>query len=234
MHYPVGYNRSLMIILLVAYIIRVGRCLPDDALLSISDATNTDTNTATNTDTNTATNTDTNTNNNPTTEAATDKSSPAQDSQPSMLSKCTKEVNKSISTLGDGLSLVMKAIGQAALTVIGTLFGTYNGLISVTAKTGETVAAGLSFVDNAASKVAVVNGVTGVANEVVTRFTKTFSENVEETSANRVKLFDELDKGLENYHPGSKPLPIAPSTNGGDKSPDTTVTETEQEVATPA
>jgi len=128
----------------------------------------------------------------------------------------------------------MKAIGQAALTVIGTLFGTYNGLISVTAKTGKTVAAGLSMVDNAASNVAVVNGVTGVASKVVTGFATTFSENSEISSANREKLFDELDKGLEDYHPESKPLPIVPSTNEGDKSPDTTDTKTEQVVKSPA
>jgi len=203
-------------------------------LTSFSDETNKDINKDSNTGTNTDTNLDTNTGTNQTTTAGTDQSPPAQDSKPSMFSKCTTEVSKSISTLGDGLGLVMKAAGQAALTVIGTLFGTYNGLISVTAKTGETVAAGLNLVDNVASRVVLVNTLTGGASKLATGLATTFSNNSKITSANREKLFDEMDQRLDKYNPHLRALPIALSTNESEKSPDSAVKEAEQEVTSPA
>lgn len=142
-----------------------------------------------------------------------------------MFSKCTTEVYKSLSTLGDGLGLVLKSVGQATLSVMGALFGTYNSLMSVTAKTGEVVATGLNLIDKAASNVVLVNTVTHGTSKMIDGLSVVFSENTKASSDNRVNMYDKMVKDVDEYDSRSKTLPNVSSTD--DKSADsTTATKT--------
>ncbi|XP_003245632.1 uncharacterized protein LOC100569669 isoform X1 [Acyrthosiphon pisum] len=221
MHYPVGYNRSLMIVLLVAYFIRAGRCSPEDAELPTSDAAEVADKTAA-----TADSTDSKTD--PITDpatAATDQPPTVDDGKPSTFSKCKVELYKSLSTIGRGAGMFLKGFGQAALSVMGALFGAFNGLLSISATTGEKVASGVNLVNNAAGRIVLVRDVTGGAATLATNLATTNRLNSEFIIENRDKLFDSLDKRLDNYHPESEKFLIAPTTDEGGtdgKSTDTT------------
>ncbi|XP_060858473.1 uncharacterized protein LOC132935854 isoform X1 [Metopolophium dirhodum] len=222
MHYPVGYNRSLMIVLLVTYFIRVGRCSSDDAALPISDVAATADSTTAKTDPTTATtDPDTDPATDPAT-ATTDQPPPADDGKASTFSKCKVELYKSISTIGRGAGMFLKGFGQAALSVMGALFGAFNGLLSITATTGDTLATGVNLVNNATGSIVLVRDVTGGAATLATSLATTNRLNSELIIENRDKLFDSLDKGLDNYHPESEKFLIAPTTGQDGKSTDTT------------
>lgn len=228
------------------FTLQVGRCAPDENL--DADAITADTTPTTVAADSTAATTDPNT-------KAADQSPPTEDGKPSMFSKSKTELYKSLSTFGDGLGMVLKAVGQAALTAIGVLFGTYNSAISVVATTGETLSTGLNLANNVAKRVVLVRDLTGGVSNFASGMSTKFRENTKFTIANREKLFDEMDEKLENHHPETEPYlrssttneggadgkstdtttsAAAPPTNEGSKAADTTATETAPETITPA
>jgi len=191
------------------------RCSSDDAVPPISDGAEvadktaaTADSAAAKTDPTTAT---TDPANDPAT-ATTDQPPPADDGKASTFSKCKVELYKSISTIGRGAGLFLKGFGQAALSVMGALFGAFNGLLSITATTQDTVATGVNLVNNAAGSIALVRDVTGGAASLATGLATTNRLNSEFIIENRDKLFDSLDKSLDNYHPESEKFLVAPAT----------------------
>lgn len=156
---------------------------------------------------------------------ATDQSPSADDGKASTFSKCKVEMYKSLSTMGKGASILLKGFGQAALTMIGALFGAFNGLLSITATTGDTVAKGVNLVNNAAGSIVLVRDVTGGAATLATEFATMNHENSDFIIQNDEKLFKSLDDRLDNYNPASESSPIASTTGKGGadgKSTDTT------------
>jgi len=204
------------------FTLQVDRCSADDGVGEVADKAADPTTTATDpatvpTDPATAA-TD------PTT-AATDQPLPADDGKPSTFSKCKVELYKSLSTIGRGAGMFLKGFGQAALTVMGAFFGAINGLLSVSATTGDKLATGVNLVNNAASSIVLVRDVTGGAATVATGLATMNRQNSEFIIENRDKLFESLDKRLDNYRPDSEKFLIASTTaeGGADgKSTDTT------------
>lgn len=121
--------------------------------------------------------------------------------KPSMFNQCKTLVYKTISDLGVGTGMVLKAIGHAALAVMSALFGTYNGVVLTTAVAGETVAAGINSVNNVADRVVLVGDITSGAANLATGLTTTFRKNLEFNNENRQMMVEELESRLDNYQP---------------------------------
>lgn len=149
----------------------------------------------------------------PTTTATDPTAAAAADDKPSMFNQCKTLVYKTISDIGMGTGMVLKAIGHAALAVMSALFGTYDGAVLTTAVTGETVAAGINSVNNVAGKVILVGDMTsGVAN-LATGLASTYRKNAEYNIENRQQLVKGLELRVDNYHPESETFLVPPVTN---------------------
>lgn len=183
--------------------LQIDRCSSDDGVMPISDAAETADKTAPAADS-TAPATDSTTATTDPATATTDQPPPADDGKPSTFSKCKEKVYKSLTTIRRGAGMFLKGFGQAALSVMGALVGVFNGLLKITATTGDTVATGVNLVNNAAGSIVLVRDVTGGAATLATGLATTNRINSEFIIENREKLIDTLDKGLDNYHPESE------------------------------
>ncbi|CAI6356022.1 unnamed protein product [Macrosiphum euphorbiae] len=190
--------------------LQIDRCSSDDGVMPISDAAETADKTAPVADStapaadSTTPATDSTTATTDPATATTDQPPPADDGKPSTFSKCKEEVYKSLTTIRRGAGMFLKGFGQAALSVMGALVGVFNGLLKITATTGDTVATGVNLVNNAAGSIVLVRDVTGGAATLATGLATTNRINSEFIIENREKLIDTLDKGLDNYHPESE------------------------------
>jgi len=182
------------------FALQIDRCSSDDGVMPISDATGTAEKTAEVADKTTPAADSTTATTDPAT-ATTDQPPPADDGKPSTFSKCKEEMYKSLTTIRRGAGMFLKGFGQAALSVMGALVGVFNGLLKITATTGDTVATGVNLVNNAAGSIVLVRDVTGGAATLATGLATTNRLNSEFIIENREKLIDTLDKGLDNYHP---------------------------------
>ncbi|KAF0766160.1 papilin-like isoform X2 [Aphis craccivora] len=137
----------------------------------------------------------------------------AADDKPSMFSQCKTLMYKTITDIGVGAGMVLKAISHATLAVMSALFGTYNGAVLTTAVTGQTVAAGINSVNNVAGGVPLVGDVTSGVATLATGLASTFRENAEYTSENRKLLVKGLETRVDNFHPESETFLVPPVAN---------------------
>lgn len=134
----------------------------------------------------------------------TDQSPSADDSEASTFSKCKVEMYKSLSTMGKGSGMLLKGFSQAALTLMGALFGAFNGLLSITATTGDTVAKGVNLVNKTTGSILVVGDLTSGVSKLVTHMADVNHDDLDYLKKNNDKLFNLLDNDLDNYYPESK------------------------------
>ncbi|XP_050062460.1 uncharacterized protein LOC126552027 isoform X1 [Aphis gossypii] len=200
MYYPAGHNRSLMIILLVAYIIQVDRCSADDPPPPAADPSPPAAETTTEA-----------------TDSAAIDPNASSDDKLSTFNQCKTLVGKTLTDIRAGTGMMLRTLGHATLAVMSALFGTYNGAVWTTAVTGETVASGLNLVNNVTGRVALVGDVTsGIAN-LATEAATTFRKNAENNIENRKLMVKELESRLDNFHPESEAFLVSPVANKVDE-----------------
>lgn len=140
------------------------------------------------------------------------------------------DLYKSITDMGQGAGMILKAIGHGTMAVLSILLGSYNGIVLSTAATGDTVAAGLNSVNNAAGSVVLVRDVTSGVSTLATGLATTYRKNAEHNIENRQQLFNTMDSRLDNYHPESEPFLMGSAASQG-QTTDTTGAATDTAAA---
>ncbi|XP_025417826.1 uncharacterized protein LOC112688709 isoform X1 [Sipha flava] len=191
MHYLVGHDRSLMILLLVAFILRTCSPADDDSATSPAAADK------------------------PPAEApgaGTDGAS--EGGIGSAISKYKSDMKDFGSEVVTATGELMKAISCATVATSRFLVAVWNGVSQTTAKTGETVATGYQMANRLTSKLPMIGTITTGGEHLLLATTSTFSENAASNSERRKKMVNDLYSKVDSFRPSSASATAAeaPST----------------------